>query len=530
VKKDWCCRLEHKACKPYDCHYQLDEAHLKWSEAKKAYCCSHEAIFCASSTTASLPPFDCDAGFLKWEKGWSPGKKEWCCKHHGKGCPTITTTLATTTVSELTEVQVPTVEICPETKSKYKCEDPPPDGFTFFVGITVEEWSSKSTSRRLVGGGVLEDVFRSIVCDFNGHAREDCRVTATQETSGRRLAAASGNTGQSNWWVFLTSQHHNQNSSIGKEMIKHARKAIIESPDFAGKIKTKTGKETTVKETTQPTIYLPSQARFDCAAGFAKWKTGWSDAKKDWCCKHELARSCAFDATTTKTWTTTTTAAQSSVPVAFDCQAGYSKWQKGWSDEKKAFCCEHEGMGCQEFNCGDSTTSDFADWSIPKRKWCCKQSGKYEWPVEQAAWCCQHEEVGCPSKPTYNCSAGLRDAYSGWSAGKKEWCCAHESKGCAPFDCDAGADNWELGWADAKKDWCCQNDGVHCPAGAFQAYAIPHMDHTWSTVLVAVLLIAACAVPVVAFLVYNRRAGLEPPKNGGYSPAPAPRSFLDDIS
>jgi hypothetical protein len=30
----------------------------------------------------------------------------------------------------------------------------------------------------------------------------------------------------------------------------------------------------------------------------------------------------------------------------YDCEAGYSNWQAGWSDDKKAWCCDNEQKGC----------------------------------------------------------------------------------------------------------------------------------------------------------------------------------------
>merc|ERR1712232_1416503 len=46
---------------------------------------------------------------------------------------------------------------------------------------------------------------------------------------------------------------------------------------------------------------------------------------------------------------TTTTKAPTPPPTTslpYDCQAGVSNWQMGWSDPKKAWCCAHGGKGC----------------------------------------------------------------------------------------------------------------------------------------------------------------------------------------
>lgn len=34
--------------------------------------------------------------------------------------------------------------------------------------------------------------------------------------------------------------------------------------------------------------------------------------------------------------------------VAFDCDAGYWNWKKGWSNVKKQWCCSHHNKGCPE--------------------------------------------------------------------------------------------------------------------------------------------------------------------------------------
>ncbi|CAK0874493.1 unnamed protein product [Prorocentrum cordatum] len=92
---------------------------------------------------------------------------------------------------------------------------------------------------------------------------------------------------------------------------------------------------------------------------------------------------------------------------AFDCAAGLSAWEKGWSEEKKEWCC---------LNKNSST---------------------------------------CP----FDCVAGLPAWERGWSEEKKEWCCLNKNTSTCKFhfDCEAGFDRWEQGWSDEKKEWCCAN-------------------------------------------------------------------------
>ncbi|CAJ1446768.1 unnamed protein product [Effrenium voratum] len=64
---------------------------------------------------------------------------------------------------------------------------------------------------------------------------------------------------------------------------------------------------------------------YDCQAGLANWKAGWSSGKRTWCCSHE-GKGCD--------------------PNAFDCSAGLSNWHHGWSNSKKTWCCANENKGC----------------------------------------------------------------------------------------------------------------------------------------------------------------------------------------
>jgi len=99
----------------------------------------------------------------------------------------------------------------------------------------------------------------------------------------------------------------------------------------------------------------------------------------------------------------------------FDCNEGFAKWEKGWSDSKKQFCCEKEGRGCPTMS----------------------------------------------TKP-FDCAAGLDNFLAGWSPQKRAWCCEHEQQGCA-YDCDAGFSNWHAGWSDVKKQYCCKHEQKGCP-------------------------------------------------------------------
>merc|ERR1712085_120493 len=76
-----------------------------------------------------------------------------------------------------------------------------------------------------------------------------------------------------------------------------------------------------------------TRAPYDCNAGFSNWQAGWSVAKKAWCCQ-PASKGCpgGGGCGTTR--------------APYDCNAGFSNWQAGWSVPKKAWCCQHASKGC----------------------------------------------------------------------------------------------------------------------------------------------------------------------------------------
>jgi beta-glucosidase len=69
---------------------------------------------------------------------------------------------------------------------------------------------------------------------------------------------------------------------------------------------------------------------YDCTAGYSNWQAGWSEEKKEWCCLNKNM------------------ACQPGRSDPYDCEAGYSNWLAGWSDGKKKWCCENKERGCVE--------------------------------------------------------------------------------------------------------------------------------------------------------------------------------------
>ena len=142
----------------------------------------------------------------------------------------------------------------------------------------------------------------------------------------------------------------------------------------------------------------------------------------------------------------TTTSPATSLP--FDCSAGFSNWQHGWSYAKRLWCCHHDHRGCAEPTTESSTTTPLATTS----------------PV--------------PTLP-FNCHAGRANLDEGWSAKKKSWCCAHQHLGCpVSFDCDAALANFYSAWSDRKKTWCCRQEGKGC-MGQHEPHLQPREGYRW---------------------------------------------------
>eukprot|EP00930_Biecheleria_cincta_P019263 TRINITY_DN14747_c0_g2_i1.p1 TRINITY_DN14747_c0_g2~~TRINITY_DN14747_c0_g2_i1.p1 ORF type:complete len:488 (-),score=74.63 TRINITY_DN14747_c0_g2_i1:871-2334(-) len=216
-------------------------------------------------------------------------------------------------------------------------------------------------------------------------------------------------------------------------------------------------------------LQLPSSsdsAAFDCFLGFWDWQNRWSDEQQAFCCKKQK-RACKptrvdYDCYSGSVgmWTNERrtkcceTARIGCLPSAtnreghaYDCTAGYSNWENGWSAAKKAWCCKREGAGCSlPYDC----RAGYSNW----------EKG---WSEDKKQWCCHNQQKGCIQNALYDCSAGYANWKTGWSADKKSWCCQHESHGCTePYDCHAGFSNWQKGWSAGKKDFCCRKHQLGC--------------------------------------------------------------------
>mmetsp|Transcript_63457 Transcript_63457/g.166237 ORF Transcript_63457/g.166237 Transcript_63457/m.166237 type:complete len:341 (+) Transcript_63457:58-1080(+) len=131
-----------------------------------------------------------------------------------------------------------------------------------------------------------------------------------------------------------------------------------------------------------------------------------------------------------------TDSGSTSTVIPFDCNAGFDRWQVGWAQAKKDWCCNSVGRGCFAPRPFFTTASPVATPAPPNK---CNVGGVDTWDEVTKKFCCETYNNGCNTEAPPPAPAPL-------------------------FDCDAGFENWAAGWAEDKKVWCCQNGGKGCPA------------------------------------------------------------------
>jgi len=153
------------------------------------------------------------------------------------------------------------------------------------------------------------------------------------------------------------------------------------------------------------------------------------------------------------------------ITARYDCEAGFSNWQNGWSAIKKGWCCKHHQRGCPP------SSSDPFD---------CDDHLETQWLKKKQHWCCEKYDRGCPGTDRFDCEAGFGNWQQAWRPDQQQWCCTHLGRACtqeqtvrsttAPeqtvsttsFDCLAGFSNWMAGWSEPKKQWCCKTVSRGC--------------------------------------------------------------------
>lgn len=214
---------------------------------------------------------------------------------------------------------------------------------------------------------------------------------------------------------------------------------------------------------------LPAhQVDYDCGDGFTTWRASWPTAKQLWCCAHE-GRGCGGGAPGAAGGSAASFAgvASPTASMPFDCNAGFSRWELGWSTPKKNWCCAHGGHGCTRPPPMPTTSAPFE---------CNDEGAEDTWPATKSAWCCQRVSKGCTTtQAPHNCDGNV----AGWSADKRKYCCketgdrgcdSHAEEGIGvdgktpPYDCGVGLNQCKARWSVKKKVFCCEDhDKRQCP-------------------------------------------------------------------
>lgn len=195
---------------------------------------------------------------------------------------------------------------------------------------------------------------------------------------------------------------------------------------------------------------------FDCEVDYANWDEKWSVDQQRWCC-HQLSRACESGERPSAR-----EAASSLLPLAavqpYDCHPE-PDWNSTWTKGQKAWCCKHNGLGCQPLptqhppprshlrtstsqpGIVTATQGGSAGWAAARQPAEAPDGDRSQTQeFSQAAELVTSQIQSVPevadssamplptqSRMRFNCSS----APEVWSFTKQLWCCQHTGKGCS---------------------------------------------------------------------------------------------------
>ncbi|CAK0822576.1 unnamed protein product [Prorocentrum cordatum] len=459
----------------FDCDKGWPEDVGGWSEDKRAQCCERRNRGCPGGRsapgapegddhpTANAPQFDCDKGWPEDVRGWSEDKRAQCCERRNRGCPGG--------------------KIAPSAPARQEA------AFNCDVG-KPEHWSLEKRLQCCEDHSIGCDVAApsSAPAEFNcdvgkpEHWSWEKRLQCCEDHSiGCDAPAPSSaradfncDVGKPEHWSFEKRLQCCEDHSIGCDVAAPSSAPAefncdVGKPEhWSLEKRLQCCRLQCCEDHNIGCHVTPADKRFDCEAGYPTHVAGWSQEKRSYCCESDGIACGDHDDN----------------QLTFRCEFGYDNgaWERGWSDRKKQWCCEHEGRGCAGdseqvyFNC---EVGDEKDWSARKRDWCCNNEGRgcdgatlkpeTEPPLFDCTvgkfedWSDEKANfcLGHTSSNPYNCDHGYSNWQIGWSAEKKKWCCDNEDRGCDDYDCTVGK---EEDWSDMKKKSCCHRPGASCEA------------------------------------------------------------------
>eukprot|EP00929_Paragymnodinium_shiwhaense_P023953 TRINITY_DN14878_c0_g1_i3.p1 TRINITY_DN14878_c0_g1~~TRINITY_DN14878_c0_g1_i3.p1 ORF type:complete len:1385 (-),score=314.30 TRINITY_DN14878_c0_g1_i3:79-3888(-) len=177
----------------------------------------------------------------------------------------------------------------------------------------------------------------------------------------------------------------------------------------------------------------------------------------------------------------------------FDCQEDLEAADRIWSDKKRQWCCGNKKLGCSSAPGGAAPTQapplvkpsrvdSLAEMGAAvEYQYNCQgelQNWRNAWPDAKKAWCCEHQKLGCEDKAADSAAKAV-PAPAATSEPAKEMsrqpaALQQKSDAAAPstqqqqqaesrgYDCEGDAEHWRTAWPAPKQKWCCQNRQVGC--------------------------------------------------------------------
>ncbi|CAK0905725.1 unnamed protein product, partial [Prorocentrum cordatum] len=157
------------------------------------------------------------------------------------------------------------------------------------------------------------------------------------------------------------------------------------------------------------------EKKINCGEGDV---VSWDVPKKVYCCLHE-GKGCPTTPAAPSTMPApvvpvapvapvVTTAMSTTSPCPIDCNAGYNdldplQWVRGWSGEKKIYCCKTANKGCPSelpppsgLPQGDAPPEeDKSEYDCDAGYHHCMHCLELSWSPGKIAYCCKNQHKGC---------------------------------------------------------------------------------------------------------------------------------------
>lgn len=188
----------------------------------------------------------------------------------------------------------------------------------------------------------------------------------------------------------------------------------------------------------------------------------WQRPQRDWCCQ-EFGK--CFPEAVDPAMPPSATAVAMPLPLSdIDCNSGLRHWDSGWSDAKKEWCCHHHGQGCVP-------SAAPADPPMPPRRpsaspvYDCSEGAEEVWSVTKRGWCCIQIGRGCRA-PEERRQLEVQPisgiARNGDGESPHGMLRRHIGHVPSELDCRADWATWRQSWSSSKKAWCCSHEGRGC--------------------------------------------------------------------